>query len=109
MELHETLLGVEVDGQSPDIQLAYELFLDVWGRKQQSPDIGFFEYHCDFWDDFEYFEGVLAGAILEEEGWDYDRVRELLDSTDTRDLRGVARTWVVVLAYLLMDYRYLYL
>ena len=109
VELHETLLGVEVDGQSPDIQLAYELFLDVWGRKQQSPDIGFFEYHCDFWDDFEYFEGVLAGAILEEEGWDYDRVRELLDSTDTRDLRGVARTWVVVLAYLLMDYRYLYL
>ncbi len=110
VELHERLLGVEVDDASPEIHIAYDLFVNVWGRKQNSADVNFFqEYGCDFSQDTEYLDGILEGAILDDGGWDYDHVQEFVDNADTGDPRGVARTWVVVLAYLLMDYRYLYL
>ena len=43
--------------------------------------------------------------------WDWDRVNDFLQrgDIDWSDPQATARTWVVVLAYLLMDYRYLHL
>ena len=40
---------------------------------------------------------------------DWDRVDEFMDSIDFSDPHQTAKAWVVVLAYLMTDYRYLYL
>ena len=42
-------------------------------------------------------------------GWDWDRMREFFNETDMPDPHGIARTWAVVLAYLMTDPRYLHL
>ena len=42
-------------------------------------------------------------------GFDWDRVEDFMDGVDFSDPHGAAQAWVVVLASLLMDYRYLYL
>ena len=41
--------------------------------------------------------------------WDHDRVRAFMDGIDFSDAHYGARTWVVVLTYLLTDHRYLML
>ena len=41
--------------------------------------------------------------------FDWDRIHPVLDGVDWSDPEASAQAWVVVLAYLLMDYRYLYL
>ena len=65
-----------------------------------------------------FFEGILDDAVKvygEEDdydrhyGLDWDHVNAFMDSIDFSDPRRAARAWVSVLAYLLMDYRYLYL
>ena len=117
VELHERLLGVEVRPDSPDVEAVYGLFVDVWERKRQSEDDWFFDVHCLFDSDYRYFDGIFEGAFNQQEndagvfyGYDYDRVwRFLHEEINPRDPEGVARTWVVVLASLLMDYRYLHL
>lgn len=40
---------------------------------------------------------------------DTDRARNFINSIDFSDLRYAAQAWMVVLAYLMTDYRYLYL
>ena len=42
-------------------------------------------------------------------GFDWDRVGSFMDGFDFSDPYQTAQAWVVVLAYLMMDYRYLYL
>ena len=65
-----------------------------------------------------YFEGILDDVVVEyedeESGWrsyglDWDRVNDFMDGIDFSDPHQTAQAWVVVLAYVLMDYRYLYL
>ena len=41
--------------------------------------------------------------------FDWDRVDDFMNGTDWSDPHHAAQAWVVVLASLLMDYRYLYL
>ena len=41
--------------------------------------------------------------------FDGDRVDAFIESVNFADAHYTARAWVVVLSYLLMDYRYLYL
>ena len=118
-DLHERLLGVEVGPYSEDVDTAYRLFVDVWERKRRLPDSSFFSpSECNFASDHKYLDGILDNAILErqsetghtEQDWDWERVDDFLHTTvNPQDVNGVARTWVVVLAFLLMDYRYLYL
>ena len=122
IDLHDLLFGIELDERSPEIIDAYRMFVDVWTRKRefaQSVSTSFFEpLVCEFALDHRFFDGFLDDAIVMKENdrgeyyydWDWDRVNEFIyGQTDTRDPAGVARTWVVVLAYLLSDYRYLYL
>ena len=47
-----------------------------------------------------------GGRILNFDG---DRVEAYINSINYADVHYAARAWVVVLSYLLMDYRYLYL
>ncbi len=122
-ELYELLHGVGVSTESGPVHRAYSLFVDVWNRKRV-PEYGSFNSwgegrDCDWSSDRRYLDGILDGAFVYRDdwgderggryGWDWDRIDEHFDTIDWSDPHGVARTWVVVLAYLMMDYRYLYL
>ena len=109
-ELHDTLFGVTVTADSPDVEASYQLFREVWERKRNTEGSHFDEAICDISDSL-YFESLARNAweynrwghsVASERGWD------VLHSTDRSDPYHVARTWVVVLAALLSDYRYLY-
>ena len=113
VDLHARLLGVDVDEASQDVESTFELFLDVWDRKRMSDDSSRFQT-CDMFDDADmfYFSGILEDGIwLDEErgSVDWDVVHEFYETIDWSDDLAIARTWVVVLAYLLSDYRYMYL
>ena len=118
VELHDKLFGVEVTSHSPDVERAYGLFADVLNRKRAKRDTWFDHWNCyaGAHDRF-FFEGLLDDIIVEnenEEGhrwydFDWNRVHRYLDRLDWSDPRHTAQAWVVTLAYLLMDYRYLYL
>ena len=121
VELYDKLHGIEVGAESPELQDAYELFLEVWGRKRtaNSNSGGNFPGNNianHFWLDQYYYDGIVDGVWREELnengemlGWDWDVHRKFEDTVDWSDPQAVARTWAVVLAYLMMDYRYLYL
>ena len=117
VELLDKLLGVRVAVDSPEMRDAYELFVEVWERKQAAG--GNFRVggmNCDWQSDHYYFDGIAEDFWREEVdengrplGWDWDRINPHFEDFDWSDPQAVARTWTVVLAYLLMDYRYLYL
>ena len=117
VELHDKLLGVQVAPDSPDVEAAYRLFMDVMGRGRESGEVRFDPYRCDFGHDEFFLEGILDGAVVqkEDEGghWrydtDWDRVNDFMRDIDFSDPHHAAQAWVVVLAAMLMDYRYLYL
>ena len=111
-ELHEVLYGVQVAEDSPDVEEAFQLFVEVWERKRLtgSGSSHFEEYECNVSDSL-YFDGLVDDAWaynrwghsqISRQAWDYR------NQIDRGDPNHVARTWVVVLAYLLSDYRYLY-
>ena len=116
VELHEKLLGVEVTPHSPDVDIAFSLFVDVMERGQ-SLDTRFQSWQCRP-DDRHFFDGILDDILIEiRDEWghlngfdfDWDRVDALWESTDFSDVHYIARAWGVVLAYLMTDYRYLQL
>ena len=119
VELHEKLLGVQVTPYSPDVEAAYRLFADVWERKRggEGANADFRARLCEWWNDIRFYDGILDGVVVEvenEDGWrwhtyDEDRIDAFMDGIDWSDHQYAAQTWMVVLAYLLMDYRYLYL
>ena len=107
-ELHQRLFGEAVAADSPEVEMAYQLFLEVWERKRRAESEDF-DPVCNIDDDL-FFERIADGT------WEYnkwgdsrisDRAWELLDR-DMGDPYHVARTWVVVLASMLSDHRYLY-
>ena len=116
VELHDKLLGVQVMPDSPDVEAAYQLFVDVWQRKQRSEGSRtFYSWKCGWTGDILFFEGILEDAVVEREENGYrmltfdERVHDFLGSVDFSDPHHTAQTWVVVLAAMMMDYRYLYL
>ena len=117
VELHDKLLGVQVTPHSPDVEAAYQLFEDVRERRREAQDGGFNIWDCElWWEDNFFFEGILDDILVEYEdggyggyGYDWDRVNAFRDGIDWSDPRYTTQAWVVVLAYLLMDSRYLYL
>ena len=113
VELHATLFGAELSPSSDEIRDAQAFFMDVQSRKTggsfREPD-----RPCDWATDQRFLDGIVDGAFGPmgddgTHGWDWDRIDRHFDGIDWSDPHGVARTWTVVLAYLLMDYRYLYL
>ena len=117
VELHDRLLGVQVAPDSPDVQAAYELFAEVSQRARASDYGGFEWWSCERHIDQFLFEGILDNVwvLNEHEGgwrwWEYDwrPVDAFLDDVNFSDPHAAARAWKVVLAYLMMDDRYLYL
>ena len=121
VELHRNLLGVAVDTNDEVVETSYRLFVEVWNRKLGQADErgeSFDERNveCDT-SDLYYYEGILDDSVVlltRDDGppdyhWDQQLVGAFEDGIDFSDRRHVARTWVVVLAYLLMDYRYIHL
>ena len=115
VELHEVLLGVQVTAYSPDVEAAYRLFVEVMERGREAQEDWFRFWEC-LSDDVFYFEGILEDSVVwmdnmygEYWGIDWDHVGPFLDSIDWSDPHHAAQSWVVVLAYLMTDYRYLYL
>ena len=116
VDLYDKLLGVEVTSYSPDVDTAFELFVDVTERRSKEGEDWFNPWDCQFWDDKHFFEGILDDILKEYENewgpyydFDGDRVDAYINSMDYSDEHYSAHAWVVVLTYLLMDYRYLYL
>ena len=117
VELHDKLLGLQVTPHSTDVENSFRIFLNAMERRRGENDTQFDWWQCDTEFDFSYFDGILDDAVAEfedESGWrwhglDWDRVNDYMDGTDWSDPYHAAQAWVMVLAYLLMDYRYLYL
>ncbi len=114
-DLHRKLYGVRVALDSPDVDEAYDLFVEVWNRKRAAENLAFSgsRMQCSLLSDHLYFEGILGDALEFGSGGasravSNDRIRELDSRIDLRDPNYTIRTWVVTLAYLLTDYRYLY-
>ena len=108
---------MQVTPDSEDVAVAYRLFVDVMERARAS-DQDWFEWSgCYGHIDQFFFEGILDNVwVLQEHenGWrgyefDWDRARAFLEDVDFSDPHGTVRAWKVVLAYLMMDHRYLYL
>ena len=62
VELHDKLLGVQVEPDSPDVEAAYRLFVDTWQRGRATLH-GHFDDCVP--DDHFYFEGILDDIIVE--------------------------------------------
>ena len=116
VELYDKLLGVQVTPYSPDVNAAYRLFVNVMSLGRDANDHRFEWWHCDSDLDQAFFEGILDDVVVErdnDEWWwyelDWDRVDDFMNAIDWSDPHHTAQAWLVVLAYLMMDYRYLYL
>ena len=117
VELHDKLLGVQVAPDSPDVEAAYQLFVDAMRRGRELGEVRFDPYRCDFGHDLFFFDGIAESAVVQRENergdtwheYDWDRVDEFLRDVDFSDPYHTAQAWVVVLTALVMDYRYLFL
>ena len=120
VDLYDTLHGIQVTTDSPEVRDAYELFVEVWERKRGEYGDHFLwndENIRNNWSSDAHFLDGIADDLWREElnedgnelGWDWDRIGDFFDNIDWSDPQAVARTWTVVLAYLMTDYQYLYL
>ena len=113
-DLHQKLFGVSVALDSPDVSEAFDLFVEVWNRKRASEGANFFNtsLSCNDSGDHLYFEGLVDDVIQYSENGasqlNFDLIRPFKQGNRTSDPHHTVRTWVVTLAYLLTDYRYLY-
>ena len=115
-ELHERLFGVEVHSDSTDVVEAYDLFVDVWERAQESNADVFLSQRCDWESDQRFLEEIDSDAWVEDVnengetiGWDWDRINGVFNERNMTDPNRIAQTWVTVLAFMLADFRYLHL
>ena len=121
IELYDKLHGIQVTADSPEVQESYRLFVEVWERKRGAYGDSFHwneeKIDIEWASDPHFFDGIANAPPWHEEldendnelGWDWDDIGDFFESVDWSDPQAVARTWTVVLAYLMMDYRYLYL
>ena len=113
-DLHRKFYGVTVGVSSPDVNEAFDLFLEAWNRRRTLGDKGFFngDLKCSETADHRYFEGLADDALwFQSRGasqLDYDVLRAFRREMNINDSNHVAEAWVVTLAYMLTDYRYLY-
>ena len=110
-DLHRMLLGIEAGIGSRDVEDTYALFVEVWNDGDRSPE----DFVClDSSLDQRYWEGLLDSSLFyTADGvgyrFDWDRIFEYTLRVGNPDPFGTVRPWVVVLNYLLTDYRFLHL
>ena len=120
VQLHYKLFGIEVTADSADVDAAFGLFADTLERMRRDGAGTAFRdgNRCDTDSDLMILQDVVDPPFLQKKSLDgyylYPPQYEqndpdgLLERTYD-DPAYLARAWVVVLAYLMMDYRYLYL
>lgn len=113
VDLHEKLLGVQVAPDSPDVNEAFNVFFTVWARMRRTDGSNFnnSNFACAS-DDIAYYDGIVEDPVVINE-WghyshDWERIGEFYEQLDTSDPSYAVRAWVVTLAYLMSDFRYLY-
>lgn len=116
VELHRRLYGIEVEPDSADVNEAYNLFFEVWSRKRlwEGRNFDDSQFLCSVQGDHAHFDGLVDEALEFDERGDltsyleWDRLHEYFETIDMRDPEYAVRAWVVTLAFLMTDYRYLY-
>ena len=117
VELHEQLLGMTATVDSPDVEAAFELFVEVWDRQRGVLDDPWGDKIACSLDDRLFFDGIADDVLTNDDIYshyeiDWDRVEEIFSEVDWWGREGryhpVIRAWTMVLAYLMTDYRYLY-
>ena len=116
VELHEKLFGMTVTVDSPEVETAFQLFVEVWERKRRSHDWREGNIECGI-RDYRFFDGVNDDVLqlhTTDNGYqyyvfDWERVEQVLGDVEWWGQNHIVRTWVVMLTYFLTDYRYLFL
>lgn len=123
-ELYNKLHGLNLTADSAKVQSAYALFVNVWEMNLESDEAStdfrrWKGIQCNWYRDKYFLDGILEGSWIfredwgDEKGprhdWNWELIDEYFETVNFSDREGVARTWVAVMAYLLMDYSYLYL
>ena len=113
VDLHQTLLGIVVAADSPDIDEAFNVFSEIWNRHRDGDShFGEASFQCDN-SDFAYYDGLVDdpwdfGEDGDRSSWNFEKINELYDDTDMDDPTRTVRAWVVTLIFFMTDYRYLY-
>jgi hypothetical protein len=98
--LHAKLLGEYLDQNSPEINMTYELFLNVWkegqrGMKAVDDETMMSEYGTQLPGPCQATQDYWSGA-------------ELGEKAISEDPNYTIRAWMAVMSYLLSDYRFLH-
>ena len=115
VELYDDLLGVTETVDSPEVEAAFRLFVDVWDQKRTDAAGNSFWMgeECPIFSDHFFMTEVLGEEFIrfDDRGnteFNWDAFNEIQRSGSYEDPNYILRTWAVVLTYLLADYRYLY-
>ena len=115
VDLHRVLFGVDAAPDSADVNEAYNLFFEVWARKRRTEGTHYDEsnFSCTDNGDQTYFDELVEEPLVtsmyeSHYEWNDDSIEALYDETDMSDPTHAVRAWVVTLAFLMTDYRYLY-
>ncbi len=116
-ELYGKLLGVDASPDSLEVLEAYALFRESASLYRERHGVSYTSGGvCRWTGDHYFYEGVPGNPLsFDSEGnsqldWEHFKaspIGELLGNSP--DPLGTGRAWAVVLAYLMTDYRYLYL
>ena len=75
VQLYDRLHGIDLDTDSPEVSNAYELFVDVWNRRRESMDPGFYGWEekvdCDWGSDHYYLDGIVEGSFVYRDDWEW--------------------------------------
>ena len=118
VDLHGKLFGQHTNTGSKDVLDAYRFLVDVW-RQQGNPPHGSRPGIRGWYDggqhDHRYLEGILDEALNDGDNyswfdWDVGLLHDYLDDiTTTEEEMRMLEAWGMMLAAMLMDYRYLHL
>ncbi len=115
VELYDRLLGVTETVDSPEVEAAYRLFVDVWNQNLADADSTHYlwrEEECRVAADHLFLSEVAPELLTTDESggsdFNWDAFFEMERIRPFGDPQYIARTWAVVLSYLMADYRYLY-
>ena len=115
VELYDRLLGVTETVDSPEVEAAFRLFVDSWNQNLADADSAHYlwgEEQCNVAADHLFLSEVVPELLSVNErggsGFNWDAFGEMQEIRRFGDPQYIARTWAVVLSYLMADYRYLY-
>ncbi|MFK7863871.1 MAG: hypothetical protein AB8B95_06535, partial [Pseudohongiellaceae bacterium] len=126
VDLHHTLHGSPLSIDSPEIDLAYQLFVESWDEIRNLPNVGDYQninwapdLTCARWQDYAFGVGMPLDfdpykVVYNDWGnGPYPDYRQNSELEQFLNLSGVdplltKRAWITVMTYMLSHYDYLY-